>query len=603
MIKKQWKRFCEKYMSRISVQLTLLFLLVFFIVVAAGFIIQYIGIEKLLSTNSENNSVQRFRQCDYNISSFCGDVDNISRQIVIDAPFLNLIGSSGLPENEKVYSAYMELKTFTNILNNYHYIRSILYYGSDGLIIRCSGTQNSVNLDEEDKNDWFYTSAPYRKVKNNHQGLTWFGGYTEKSFGMEDKSGGSDYDISAARYLNVGNYSGMLVINTELNYFTSVYNHAGDVDGGSMYLIDGDNKIISSKDKSEIGRKSDILSRLKGGKVNTNFIMQGKSGQEQVVLYRLTKFDGTLVSEVPLRIITKDITDLRNTLLIIFMLSFVLAALIFRFSIARMMKPLIGMTGIIRKIGKGNLGLTFENPPRNELGVLIGQFNRMSANIKMLFDRNTEVEAEKRELEIQTLRNQINPHFIYNTLNTIKWMAVIDGKQNIVESITTFSELLEPIFKRQDVLCMIDEELRYLKNYIKIMNYRFSGGVELETDIPADLLDCRIIRFILQPIVENAIIHGLINRARGKITIRIRSEGNDLLVLVADDGDGIDREMLEEIRLRLAGGGGADGPGIGLVNVDKRLKLHFGNGCGVTVRNGTGGGTEVLLKMPRVLNS
>jgi two-component system, sensor histidine kinase YesM len=260
--------------------------------------------------------------------------------------------------------------------------------------------------------------------------------------------------------------------------------------------------------------------------------------------------------------------------------------------------PLSRLTGIIRKIGRGNLGLTLDQTSKNELGVLVDQFNQMSTSIKDLFHKNELVQTEKRNMEMEALRSQINPHFIYNTLNTIKWMAVINKADNIVDSVTTLSDFLEPIFKKHDILCTLEEEISYIKNYVKIMNYRFADGFKLYVDIPESLLKCRMIRFILQPIVENALVHGLMDKVTGKVGITAFMKGLDLLICIRDDGNGMEEQKLNAIRATIGDISPSDQVGIGLSNVDRRVKLHFGEVYGLLINSSLGSGTEVVLRMP-----
>ena len=205
-------------------------------------------------------------------------------------------------------------------------------------------------------------------------------------------------------------------------------------------------------------------------------------------------------------------------------------------------------------------------------------FNEMSTSIKDLFERNEANESEKRSLEFEALRWQINPHFIYNTLNTIKWMAAINKADNIVDSVVTLSDCLEPIFRKHDIMCTMEDEAEYIKNYIKIMNYRFAGRFKYCVNIPEELMQLHIIRFILQPVVENSIAHGLINKIKGEIDIMAWKQEQILWVQVEDDGEGMSDSVLGEIRQALNSTEAAckkESQGIGLSNVNQRIKLHF----------------------------
>lgn len=596
----------EKFISKLSSQLILSFLVIFMIVAAISFGFLYSGIVSILKNNSENNIIQQFEQCDYNISRFCDGIDLISRQLVIDADLQDITRYSTMSESDQVSFASSVLRKFSNIISNYKYIYSVIYYGADGLIIKSSGYGNYIMFDETLKDNWYYKSKQYNDSTANKQKLIWFGGYTDHDFELTNsnqKAGTQVYYISAARNTLSGSNSGTLVININENYFTSVYNNSKDTDKGSMYIINNAGKVISSRDYSKLAKKSEFYQKMNPNSSSGNFIVASRNDKVQVVYYKLSNTIGILVNEISMSEILKDIVKLKNTLIIIFFLSLAVAFALSRFWVFKLMGPLNKLTGIIKKIQHGDLGLTLEQIPKNELGVLVSQFNKMSISIKELFHNNELIQIEKRNMEMEALRSQINPHFIYNTLNTIKWMAVINRSDNIADSVTALSDFLEPIFKEHDIMCMVEEEISYIKNYVKIMNYRFAGGFRLVIDIPEELMSCKIIRFILQPVIENALVHGLVNKVAGKINITASTQGQDLLIKIIDDGDGISEPRLNEIRENIKESSRNNDSSIGLSNVNRRIKLHCGEDYGLSIYSRVGEGTEVRLKMTLVRKS
>jgi sensor histidine kinase YesM len=261
------------------------------------------------------------------------------------------------------------------------------------------------------------------------------------------------------------------------------------------------------------------------------------------------------------------------------------------------------LAGKMQDVGSGKLGVTLPRVPKNELGVVIRRFNEMSVNIADLVQRNGEILEEKRKLEIEALQAHINPHFIYNTLNMIKWMAVMTKSKNIVDSIVSLGNLLRPAFKSMDPMCTLSEEIDYIENYLRIMNWRFGNGITLEINVPGGLLCCRTPRFILQPVVENSVVHGL-RLPENRIDIRIRAtgQGGVLDIVISDTGTGIPGDMLAGIRDRLNGGAGYRGShddgSIGLYNVNRRIKLYFGVEYGLQLESRVGEGTDVTIRLP-----
>ncbi|NJD01512.1 MAG: sensor histidine kinase [Ruminiclostridium sp.] len=593
----------EKFTSRLSIQLILSFLVMFMIVVAVSFVFLYSGIVSILSRNSESNIIQRFEQSDFNISRFSDNIDLISRQLVIDGDLQGLTRYGTMPESDQVSFASSVLRKFSNIVINFKYIDSVIYYGADGLIIKSSVYGNYIVFDEASKDNWFYKSKQYNDSKTSKQKLIWFGGYTDRDFGLANSDQKGDtrvYHVSAARNILAGSNSGALVINITEDYFTSLYNNSRDTGTGSMYIINNEGKVISSRDYSKLAKKSELYRKVDPNSSQGTFTVENPDNKVQVVYYKLNNSIGILVSEMPMSEILKDIVYMRKTLAIIFFLSLAVVFVLSRFWILKLMKPLKKLTDIIKKIRHGDLGLTLEQTPKNELGVLVSQFNKMSTSIKELFHKNELIQTEKRNMEMEALRAQINPHFIYNTLNTIKWMAVINKSDNIVDSVTTLSDFLGPIFKKHDIMCMMEEEISYIENYVKIMNYRFAGKFKLNIAVPDELMTCEIIRFILQPVVENALIHGLMNKVSGEISITASAQARDLLIKIIDDGDGISESRLNEIRENIEEASQNDDSSIGLSNVNRRIKLHCGEQYGLSICSRVGEGTEVRFMMPLV---
>jgi two-component system, sensor histidine kinase YesM len=273
--------------------------------------------------------------------------------------------------------------------------------------------------------------------------------------------------------------------------------------------------------------------------------------------------------------------------------------------INRMTSPLNRLLNAIKEITKGNLGSTVSLVPNNELGLLIEHFNRMSIDILNLVERNKIIEKKKRDLEIEALQNQINPHFLYNTLNTIKWMAAAMNVSSIADSITILGRILKPIFQNHDALWEISEEIEYLENYVKIMKLRYGEDFRIAIDTDENLLKCKIQRLILQPLIENSIMHGLKDRTKdGIITIQLIDQEGSLQIIISDNGQGISAQDVYKLNKELSEFV-IDEPiftkAIGLRNVNRRIKLHFGHMYGLRIESQQNAGTKIFVLLPKVM--
>ena len=245
----------------------------------------------------------------------------------------------------------------------------------------------------------------------------------------------------------------------------------------------------------------------------------------------------------------------------------------------------------------------------HELGDIGKGINDLSENVYLLMNKRLEDEKQKKDLEYKMLQSQINPHFIYNTLNSIKWMASIQGATGISEMTTALAKLLKSISKGTSLLVSIDEELSLLQDYFTIQSYRYGGTITMDIQLEDDAFSsCRIIKFTLQPLVENAIFHGIEPKGTGHIRIHIYSEKltedspESIRIDVTDDGVGMPPEKAAQILLSNDDSSTDFFREIGVSNVHKRLQYEFGEAYGITIESVEGQYTTMSIHIPNTIN-
>lgn len=599
--------------STLANQLVMAFLALFLLILSLISVFAYVGILNILKGNAADSNERQFKQYDYNLSAFAGEVDQLSRQLVLDTDLQSLIDYKALPDVERIYQMGQAFVSFTQLMSNYKYIDSISFYGGDGLLLTSSQERNEIEYDPKAAPNAFYDGNIYNRMLKSGQRVVWFGGYTSANFAITPPKGKAVPYVTAARSLTYDGRIGTLVINVDMSYFNDIYNHASDAGDAKneMYLVDETGMVVSHSDEAKVGEQAALAELLKKRSGENDSFYSEETDGKQVMYYRTTSFGWTLVNEIPVSAFTKDILTLRKIVITMFILSLIVAAFASRFWIRRVTMPLSKLSTVMKKTELGNIGLTLDLKLNNELGHVINQFNRMSLSIEELLHRTETIEAEKRRLEVGALQSQINPHFFYNTLNTIKWMAIMIKADNIADSITTLSKILHPTFKKKDIYCTVREETDYLQNYIEIMNYRYAGEVKFKVDLAGEeVADYRILRFMLQPLVENAIYHGLNNPNGGEIAITAVRQADVIVLSVADNGAGMTEDKLAETRAAMAkhggdesGEGGEDERGIGLRNVNRRIELHFGPGYPIAIESRPNEGTILTLTLPFVQKS
>lgn len=209
--------------------------------------------------------------------------------------------------------------------------------------------------------------------------------------------------------------------------------------------------------------------------------------------------------------------------------------------------------------------------------------------------------SDQKNVELSLLQSQINPHFLYNTLDSIRWMAVIQGSKNIEQTTKALIRLLRNTAKGLGDKIPLRDELSLVADYVHIQQVRYVEIFDYLCTVPKELMDCLIVKFTLQPIVENAILHGIEPTGRfGQITINAHAEGDSLFLTVEDNGAGMTREELEQLTASMSAKPDPNSMnGIGVSNVDTRLKFQYGEGYGLTYESAPDQFTRVTIHIPR----
>lgn len=267
--------------------------------------------------------------------------------------------------------------------------------------------------------------------------------------------------------------------------------------------------------------------------------------------------------------------------------------------------PVAALQAQLQRIGEGDFTPNPDIEWANEMGDIGRGINGLSRSVCTLMEKRLEDERQKKDLEYRMLQNQINPHFLYNTLNSIKWMATIQHATGIAEMTISLSRLLKSVSKGNERLVPLQEEFALLNDYFTIQQYRYGGTITLDVIWIEDerlCQDCMIPRFTLQPLVENAIFHGIEPKGCAgsiELTIKTDKKTGDVLILLTDDGVGMSDEQAKQILTEpSAEQAGAKFRHVGVWNVHRRLQYSFGEDYGLSVNAQLGQGTTVTIRLP-----
>jgi two-component system sensor histidine kinase YesM len=236
---------------------------------------------------------------------------------------------------------------------------------------------------------------------------------------------------------------------------------------------------------------------------------------------------------------------------------------------------------------------------RDEIGQLERKYNYMLMQIEELVEEKFRIGKESKNAELRALQAQINPHFLYNTLELITCMALKYKARDITDLVNLLARFYKLSLSKGKDIISIEDEIAHIAAYVKIQNLRFEDTITLEMDIDERLMEYSILKLVLQPLVENSILHGIMEREdrTGIIRITGRFEGGDIVLSVTDDGVGMSRDTLDRI---FTENKRKDGHGFGVLNVDRRLRINYGELYGLSYKSVEGEGTTVEVKLPAV---
>ncbi|MDF2800441.1 MAG: histidine kinase internal region [Anaerocolumna sp.] len=338
---------------------------------------------------------------------------------------------------------------------------------------------------------------------------------------------------------------------------------------------------------------------------NTSYVQMSLDGEPVIVCFKTVKeIKGTLFRVVSLK---EDYAAITKTSNVFWGCFFIIVIILLFFSdkmVKIILKQFYEIMNTIHKVQKGNLDVRVNVTNPDEIGELGQQINKMLERITHLMEDSIKREILVKDSEIRALQNQINAHFIYNVLESIKMMAEIDEKYEISDAVTALGKLLRYSMKWVSKNVTVAEEIDYIKNYLALINLRFDYEIYLSLNMPDQIYELEIPKMSLQPIIENAIYHGIEELAEDtSIYMKGILYEDYCIIEITDSGRGMSDEEIDRLQKKIQGEietTGSSGNGIGLKNVQDRIKISFGNDYGISIASKKDCYTKVMVKIPLV---
>ena len=374
---------------------------------------------------------------------------------------------------------------------------------------------------------------------------------------------------------------------------------------GYIYLIDGNGEIIYHPRAQLIDSGLEHENNRAVSEYRDGIYQETFQGEERVITVKSVGYTGwKLIGVAPRQ--TVSLNSLKTQLLVVFVAAFILflMSLVNSYISSRITTPIRKLELSVNEIEKGNLNAKVDAEGSYEIRHLGQSVQNMAKQIQVLMADIVSEHEKKRKQEFDTLQSQINPHFLYNTLDIIVWMIENEKPDQAVKAVTALARFFRISLSRGKSIITVKDELEHVRNYLMIQHMRFKNRFSYTIEAEDEVLDLASLKLMLQPLVENAIYHGMeFMDGDGEIFISAWKEGEDLYLKVSDNGLGMTEEQVARLFSDTPHTGSSRGSGIGGKNVNERIRLYFGSEYGLSIESEPDEGTVVTIHLPAVAYS
>lgn len=537
----------------------------------------FVYLSKAIEHKFSDTTTNLLSSINWNIQTFVNDVEGISKLMLSSRDV-----QSFLTYNKENFKEIYRLQTVTrdfaiNMTNNKSYIR-YLYIGSRQRDLVVTNQWDALT------NENIYGAVTDSRWYSQVDALLGRGIWLNNTEVQILKT--PDLLLYGKRLNSLDTLEpiGLLIISIDRRVFDDMFRDINKPANGNLLILE-QNRVIYSN--SQIGLQNplnahdlEVISALpeKGAQI------ESINGQKFLITFDTNaSTQWKVVSMIPYNSINSEIAFVRNLTIGLTLVAFLLAAGGAFLISDKITKQLTMLTAVARKAARREEieGIQFKE--RDEIGRIGNQFVRIFRNNSELMDKLMEAKLKEKEAELLALQSHINPHFLYNTLNSVYLMAEKIGAKNISKMVMSLSNIFKLSLNNGEYITTVGNEIEQVKNYLEIQNIRYSGKFDVEIDLEPGIEKEGMLKLLIQPLVENAIYHGIeLKEEKGNISIRGRKNEDSLVFEVEDDGVGFDLTIARR-------------SGYALKNIQERIQLHYGQEYGVYVDSVLGVGTKVTL--------
>ena len=571
---------------------SVIFATVAFLVLCAVVIVTGVSMRFTNTSIFENSSEYThtiIKQMNQNIDSYIDYMENIAYLISSSQDVQDYLFDDEI-DNE---ARYRILNQFETILDSRSDIRNVGIISKNGRMLINNG-RKSVNRDLDLNTQEWYTQA-----LDSPEGPMLTSSHVQHII-----SGERPWVITLSRGIRdrggSGEKEGVFFIDLNYSAISGLCDQSTVGTKGYAFILDARGNIVYHPQQQQLYNElqTENINLIMDTEDDTVLTGTGKDGK----LYSISRSDKTgwtVVDCTSVRELLSKSRQAQSIYVLMAVLLVIVSLLFSRFMARSITLPIQKLRDSMEKVQEGDFSISdVVVDSDNEIGSLTKSFDVMTHRIQELMEQNVYEQEQKRKSELKALQSQINPHFLYNTLDSIIWMAETNDS-NIVAMTEALAKLFRISLNKGNEEISLERELEHVKNYLIIQSMRYADKFTYEISAEPGVERCRTIKLILQPIVENCIYHGIKKkRGTGKITIRAYRREQNLIIEVSDDGCGMPEEICRKILSDEIESENISGSGIGVKNVNERIQLRFGKKYGLSYSSEEGVGTTVTYVLP-----
>ena len=540
--------------------------------------------------NSINYMSQIIQQVNYDIDTYIEYMENISSIIAKSSDVPRYLFDQNQTEAEREAEKERILTQFQTIMESRDDIYNVAAVAKNGRYIINRGDDELTGYVDIESLDW------YQAAMESKSGIAVSSSHVQNAIQSSYK-----WVITLSRALvnnQTGEREGLFFVDLNYSAISDLCNNNSIEEKGYIFVLDAEGNIVYHPKQQLMygGLKTENIDAIMECEEDSLIIDEG--GESKLYTMSKSKRTGwTVVGAAYTSELLKNNEQAQMWYLLV--ASILLLAVIGISGIIsrEITKPIRSLRDSMRKVQNGQFDTHVEVITENEIGSLGRSFNLMTSEIRALMEQNVYEQKQKRKSELKALQAQINPHFLYNTLDSIIWMSEAGENDEVVEMTSALARLLRQSISNDQEEVELEKEIEYVKNYLTIQKMRYKDKLEFFIYADPRVAHVPVIKLVLQPLVENAIYHGIkYKETKGNLKIYAKPVDGRVEIVVADDGIGMDEDVMEHIFDEHRKEQKRNG--VGVPNVQKRLQLQYGSEYGIRYESVKGAGTKVVITIP-----